>query len=248
MRKRFGAYLIAMGLTGAFGIAVAAAQTADAANERLLSVSGEGIVKGAPDIALITLGVVSEASAAREALAANSQSMDRILAALKEGGIEPRDLQTSGFSVEPIYSQPPRDFDNSQPFEPEIIGYRVRTNLTLRIRDLQKVGVLLDQVVTLGANSISGPTFAVDDPKPLEDEARRAAVADAVRKSKLFAEAASITLGPIFRIDEGYVQPPQPLAAGAMMRMEAASDMAVPIEGGELTFHAQVTVSWRLAD
>ena len=85
---------------------------------RLLSVSGEGIVQGAPDIALITLGVVSEAKAAGEALAANSQSMDRILTALKQGGIEPRDLQTSGFSVEPIYSQPPRDYDRSQPFAP----------------------------------------------------------------------------------------------------------------------------------
>ena len=248
MGKRFGAFLIAAGLTGMFGVAVAVAQTTDAAHERLLSVSGEGIVKGAPDIALITLGVVSEASAAREALAANSQSMDRILTALKEGGIEPRDLQTSGFSVEPIYSQPPRDFDNAQPFEPEIIGYRVRNNLTLRIRDLQNVGALLDEVVTLGANSISGPTFTVDDPTPLEDEARRAAVADALRKSRLFAEAAGIALGPIFRIEEGYTQPPQPLAADAMMMRLEAAPSAVPIEGGELTFQAQVTVSWRLAD
>ena len=79
-------------------------------------------------------------------------------------------------------------------------------------------------------------------------EARRAAIADALRKSKLYAEAADIALGPIFRIEEGYAQPPQPLAAGAMMRMEAAADMPVPIEGGELTFQAQVAVSWRLAD
>ena len=247
MGQRFGGVLIVAAFAGLFGIAAAAAQTGDAPRERLLTVSGEGIVKGAPDIALITLGVVSEASAAREALDANSQSMNRILTALKEGGIEARDLQTSGFSVEPIYSQPPQDFDNSQPFEPEIIGYRVRNNLTLRIRDLQKVGALLDQVVTLGANSISGPTFTVDDPKPLEDEARRAAIADALRKSTLYAEAADIALGPIFRIEEGYAQPPQPLAAGAMMRMEAAAS-PVPIEGGELTFEVTVTVSWRLAD
>lgn len=248
MRKGLGAFLIAIGLNCAFGVAVAGAQTVTTTNERLLSVSGEGIVKGAPDIALITLGVVSEASAAREALAANSQSMERIINALKEAGIEPRDLQTSGFGVEPVYSQPPRDYDSSEPFQPEIVGYRVRNNVTLRIRDLSKVGVLLDQAVTLGANSISGPDFTVDDPKPLQDEARRAAVADALRKSELFAQAASITLGPIFRIDEGYAQPPQPIVAGAMMRMEAAVPSAVPIEGGELTFQAQVTVSWRLAD
>jgi uncharacterized protein YggE len=247
MRIGIGAAVIAAALAGLLGGTPALAQPQDSSNQRLLSVSGEGIVHGAPDIALITLGVVSEAATARESLAANNQSMERILTALKQSGIESRDLQTSGFSVEPIYSQPPRDFDNSQPFVAEIVGYRVRNNIDLRIRDLSKVGSLLDQVVTLGANSISGPSFTVDDPKPLQDEARREAVADALRKGKLLADAAGIQLGQVFRIDEGYAQPPQPLAAGAMMRMEAAPS-SVPIEGGELTFQAQVSVSWKLAD
>jgi uncharacterized protein YggE len=245
MRTRFGALLMAAAVAGLFGGAMAGAQAQDTAHERLLTVSGEGTVRAAPDMALITLGVVSEAEAAREALSANSQSMNRILDALKASGMEPRDLQTSGFSVEPIYSQPPADQDASAPFEPEIVGYRVRNNLTLRIRDLSRVGALLDQVVTLGANSISGPTFTLDDPTPIEDEARRAAIGDALRKSKLYAEAADIVLGPIFRIEEGYIQPPQPLAGDMMMRMEAAPS-PVPIEGGELTFQAQVSVSWRL--
>lgn len=246
MRSRLGVGAMLATLAVLFGSA-AGAQPQDAPSERLLTVTGEGNVHGAPDIALITLGVVSEASAARDALSANSQSMNRILAALKEDGSELRDLQTSGFSVEPIYSQPPADQNASEPFQAQIVGYRVRNNLTLRIRDLQKVGTLLDKVVTLGANSISGPTFTVDNPTPLEDEARRAAVAEALRKGKLYAAAAGITLGPIFRIDEGYVQPPQPIAPGAMMRMDAAPS-SVPIEGGELTFQVTVTVSWRLAD
>src|SRR5882672_1577857 len=161
MRLRFGALLIAAAVAGVLVSAVAEAQTSVAADERLLTVSGEGSVEGTPDIALITLGVVSEAPAARGALSANSQSMNRILGALKDGGIEPRDLQTSGFSVEPVYSQPPADHDTSAQFEPEIVGYRVRNNVTLRIRDLKRVGPLLDEVVTLGANSITGPSFTV---------------------------------------------------------------------------------------
>ena len=116
---------------------------------------------------------------------------------MKASGIEGRDLQTSGFSVEPVYSQPPANNDSGQPFEPKIIGYRVSNNLTLRIRALQKVGALLDQAVTLGANSISGPTFTVDDPTMLQDKARSAAVADALRKGKLYAAAADIIRGPI---------------------------------------------------
>jgi uncharacterized protein YggE len=247
MRRQFAVFLMAMAVAGLLG-AVAHAQTLQVEpRERLLSVSGEGTVRARPDMALITLGVVSEAESARQALSANSDSMTGIISALKDEGMESRDLQTSGFSVEPIYSQPPPNYDGSEPFEPEIVGYRVRNNLTLRIRDLERVGALLDQVVTLGANSISGPTFTLADPTPLEDQARRAAVRDALRKGALYAEAAGLTLGPVFRIEEGYVQPPQPFQ-GAAMRMEMAADASVPIEGGELTVEAQVSVSWQIAD
>jgi uncharacterized protein len=214
--------------------------------ERLLSVTGDGKITAAPDVALVTLGVVNQAPAASDALAANSKSMNRVVSALKEGGIESRDLQTSGFSVEPVMSQRPANADPSKPFTPEIVGYRVSNNLTVRIRDLKRVGAILDQVVTLGANSISGPDFTVADPAPLEDKAREAAVKDALRKGALYAEAADVRLGPIFRIEESSTQPPQPFAAGTMMRMEAAPP--TPIEGGELTFEAEVSVSWTLPD
>jgi len=215
--------------------------------ERLLSVTGEGTVRAEPDMALVTLGVVSEAASAREALAENSASMSRIVGELRAAGAESRDSQTSGFSVEPVYSEPPRGDDGSRAFRPEIVGYRVRNELTLRIREMTRVGELLDQVVTLGANSISGPVFTVAAPTPLEDQARRAAIRDALRKGELYAEAARLTLGPIFRIEEGYLSPPQTIQAAPMMRMEA-SDASVPIEGGELAFRAQVSVSWRLGD
>ena len=217
-----------------------------AAEPRLLSVSGEGVAHAAPDIALITLGVVSEAASARDALDENTQTMTGIIAALKDEDLEDRDLQTSGFSVEPIFSQPPRNYDHSTPFRPEILGYRVRNNVNVRIRDLERVGAILDLVVTLGANSITGPSCTVADPTPLEDEARRAAVADALRKAVLYAEAAGVALGPIQSISEGYASAPQPMQA-ATMRLEAA-DSSVPIEGGELTFEVQVSVSWVLED
>jgi uncharacterized protein len=245
MKMRLGAILIAAALAIMSGVNANAQVSAE--HERLITVTGEGTVEGAPDMALITLGVVSEARTAAEALSGNSQSMNRILDALKQAGIEPRDLQTSGFSVDPVYSQPPQGQDPSVQFRPEIVGYRVQNNLTLRIRDLTRVGALLDQVVTLGANSISGPTFTVDDPTALQDKARIAAIADALRKGKLYAGAAGIALGSIFRIDENYTSPPQPYASAPMLRMEAAQS-DVPIEGGALTFKMQVAVSWRIAD
>lgn len=244
MRRHASLLVFALALL--FPAAGAQAQLVTAPEPRLLSVAGEGIVYGRPDLALITLGVVSEARTAGEALAANSQSMGGIINELKASGIDARDLQTANFSVEPIYSQPPQLQESTEPFRPEIIGYRVRNDLVLRIRDLTRVGAILDQVVTLGANSVSGPTFTVADPAPLEDQARQLAVRDALRKASLYAGAASIQLGPIHRIDESYMQPPQPLQGG-MMRMEAA-DASVPIESGELEFRAQVSISWTIAD
>ncbi len=249
MRLEIRAIVLATVISLPLGMSLAAAQNAEPqGRERLLSVTGDGTVRAAPDMALITLGVVSEAAAASDALQANSQSMNGIVAALKASGMESRDLQTSGFSVEPVYSQPPRNYDGSTPFKPEIVGYRVSNNLTLRIRALDRVGALLDQVVTLGANSISGPTFTVEDTAPFEDQARQAAIRDALRKSTLYAQAASVALGPIFRIDDGYVSPPQPMAPNVMMRLDGAAASPPPIEAGELTFDAHVSVSWLLAD
>jgi uncharacterized protein YggE len=248
--NRYRAGLFAASLLA--GIAAAGPSVAQAptigTGEGQLSIVGEGIVRGRPDMALITLGVVSEAETAREALSENSTSMTGILEALREAGMQSRDLQTSGFAVDPIYSQPPPDFDGSQPFDPKIVGYRVRNDLTLRIRALDQVGTLLDKVVTLGANSISGPTFGVADPAPLEDQARRAAMRDALRKGALYAQAANVTLGPIVRIEENVYQAPPPLPMAAMAREAAADAPPPPIEGGELTFQAQVSVSWRLGD
>jgi uncharacterized protein len=247
MRLEFRALVIAAALVLPLEMSPAMAQGAAPLAERLLSVAGDGMVRAAPDMAMITLGVVSEAPAASDALKANSESMNRIVAALKDGGMESRDLQTSGFSVDPVYSQPPRNYDGSEPFKPEIVGYRVSNNLTLRIRALDRVGAILDQAVTLGANSISGPTFTVEDPKPLQDQARREAMKDALSKGALYAEAAGVKLGPIFRIDDGYASPPQPMAPGTMLRMEAAASPP-PIEAGELSFEAHVSVSWQIKD
>ncbi len=246
LHDRIRLILITLSLSGLLGSS-ALAQPVDPPSEgqRRLSVTGEGTVRGRPDMAVITMGVVSEAPNAREALARNTEAMTRILDALRAEGVESRDLQTANFSVEPRYSQPPRDWNGSDPFEPKIIGYAVRNELTLRVRQLERVGGLLDLVITLGANTVSGPTFTVADPSELEDQARRAAMRDAIRKGELYSQAAEVELGPIARIEETVAQWPQPVPMAAMAR-ESAADAAVPIEGGELSFQAHVSVSWEI--
>lgn len=210
-----------------------------------LSLTGEGTIRAKPDMATLSLGVVAEAATARDALAENTARMAEIIAALRAEGIESRDLQTADFSIDPRYSEPPRTPDG-QPFTPKIVGYSVRNTLTVRIRDLERTGALLDKAVTLGANSIFGPNFTVADPSALEDSARKAAMRDARRKAELYAEAAGVRLAGILRIDEAGDFSPPPMPMVRQMKAEAF-DAAVPIESGELAMSARVSVSWEIA-
>ena len=231
----------ALGLAG-----LASVGTATAQNEpvpRLLSLTGEGEVTATPDMAVLSLGVVSEDRTARQALTANTRAMTALVEAMKTAGVEPRDLQTAGFNVNPKYSHPRPTLSGEQP-APQIVGYSVRNTLTVRIRDLGGAGEILDQAVSLGSNAISGLTFTVAEPKPLQNAARKAAMADALEKAELYAQAAGVSLGPIQTITEaGGFRPPQPMA---MARAEAA--FAVPIEAGEITYRAQVSVVWEIGE
>ena len=226
----------------------AAAQDAQDEAARRIVVVGTGEATAAPDMAVMELGVVTEAPTAAEALRANTEAMRRVLEGFRAEGVEPRDLQTSSFFVEPRYNYPqPQPIEQGEPRPPEIIGYAVRNSVTVRIRDLARTGALLDKAVTLGANSISGPNLTIGERGAIEAEARRDAVRAARDKAELYAEAAGVALGPVMRIEDVEFMPPEPMPMARAMKAEAM-DSSVPIEGGELTFRAQVRVVWGLGD
>src|SRR5688500_6401173 len=158
---------------------------------------GTGEVRAKPDIAFITIGVTRRADTARETLTQNNVAMMEIMDHLKQAGIEPKDIQTSNFSVNPAYQH-----DNQGQHPPKIIGYDVSNQVTVTMRKLGDIGTILDDVVSKGSNQIYGIAFSIADPQPLLDEARRLAIADAMRKSRLYAESAGIALGPIVSILE----------------------------------------------
>jgi uncharacterized protein YggE len=116
--------------------------------------------------------------------------------------------------------------------------------VTIRARDLDRLGALLDAVVTTGANQLNSLTFGLSDPQPATDEARKRAVADARARAALYAEAAGVALGPILSITEGGgYQPPQP-----MYRRELAMDAGVPVAGGEVSVSASVTITYAIGE
>jgi len=224
--------------------ATAQAQNATAETPGLVSVTGEGTAHLAPDMALVTLTVLRQEKTARAALDVNTAAMNDVLAALQQEGIESRDLQTSRFSIDPrlVY---PRGDDN-RPTEPQITGYRVSNTVTARVRDLSKLGAILDKAVTLGVNQGGQIQFTNDDPSAALTEARQEAVRDAMAKARTLTEAAGVELGRITTISEQQRgATPVPLIRTEMMRAGAA-DASVPVAAGENQYRVTVNVSFEL--
>ncbi len=214
----------------------AAAETVPAT----IAVTGEGKVDMAPDMAMLSLGVMTQADTAAAALKANSDGLSGALDRLKAAGIEDRDIQTSGLSL-----QPNIDYSSSGR-EPQVRGYTASNMLMVRLRDLSVLGQTLDAVVTEGANTLNGLSFGLQDPDEATDEARRRAVADAAHKAALYAEAASVTLGRIVTISEqGNYGGPQPMMmAEARFAKDAGS---VPVASGEISIGATISVVYEIA-
>lgn len=210
-----------------------------------ITIEGRGEVMATPDMAQINSGVTTQGATAREALDANTAAMADLIAELKAAGIEPRDIQTSGFSVNPNYVYTDERDANGYSLPPKINGYQVSNTVTVTVRKLDTLGSILDKSVTVGANTINGVSFSVADPSELYDEARKAAFADARAKAELYATAAGSTLEDILSISEGQgFNDPQPYPMYA--RADMAASAPVPVQAGELAFAINVSVQWEL--
>lgn len=225
-------------------IAVPFAALADETPRPRIMVTGEGEAAIAPDTAVLSLVVMEEKPTAREALTANNESMARVLDGMKKAGIADRDLQTSGFNIEPRYVYPENKDGKQQPEAPKIVGYAVSNSLSVRVRDLKKVGEILDQSVSLGVNQGGNLVFTNDKPDAILEEARKKAVASAISKAKTLSTAAGVELGKIVQISEQSRNPrPMPMAQSKMMAMAADS---VPVAAGENTYNVTVDVTFEL--
>lgn len=206
-------------------------------SERTVSVSARGHVNAVPDRASIATGVVAEADTAKAALAASNAAMTNLIDGLKALGIAPKDIHTSGFSVNPRYTQA----KDGRPAT--IAGYQVSNQVRILVRDLSALGQVMDTAVSLGANQMGGIEFHVGEAETLKDEARRQAIANALRRAKLFAAAAGAEVGEVIAIAEDMAAPsPRPM----LMTRAAMAPGAVPIERGEQTLEVTVNVTWAL--
>lgn len=210
--------------------------------EPVIVVSGQGDAAIAPDLAIVSLSVAETRKTAREALDVANAAMGAVIDALKKDGIAARDLQTSGLSIQAQYSYPQND--DGTPRLPVLTGYMVSNTLTVRIRDIAKVGGVIDQAVTLGVNQGGDIRFTNENPVGTVATARAAAVKDAIEKARTLADAAGVKLGRILEITEASAPgDPRP-----MMRMQMAKEAsdAVPVEAGENSYSVSVNVTFAI--
>lgn len=205
--------------------------------QRQITVTGEGSISAAPDLAWVNVGVSHRADTAAEAVGLMSAGMAAVMAKLTEEGVAAADIQTGQLSLYPNYDD--RSYDSA----PQVTGYTATIAVDVRVRDLDRVGAILDAVVADGANTFGGIRFDLADSSAAFADARRDAVADGRAKAELYAEAAGVTLGDLVTLSENNFFAMPVMAAP---RVEAAD--SVPIAAGEVSFAASVVMVYEIAD
>lgn len=208
--------------------------------ERTIVTTGFGTVETVPDMASIDLSVTHQAATAADALRMTSEAMRAVIARLEGLGIAPRDMQTQGLSLQPLWTRQISGDDAP----PKITGFVARNGLMIRVRALDGLGQVLDTVVQDGANTFNGLQFSVQDPSEAVAAARADAVRDAMAKAQQLADAAGVMLGPVQSISETGIR------GGPVMMEMASARMAsdVPIASGEVSLSAQVSMVFAISD
>jgi uncharacterized protein YggE len=203
----------------------------------LLSVSAQAEVRRAPDIATLSTGVVTQAADANAAMRANAGRMEQVIAAIRDAGIEGRDIQTGGIHLNPQYR-----YAEDRP--PAITGYQASNTVNITVRDIARLGKILDALVATGANQVNGPAFDVESRDQALDEARRKAVEKARARAAMYAESLGLRVRRIVSISEGArIDVPVPMAR---MRMESAMAADTPVSPGENVLGVNLDIVFEL--
>ena len=216
-----------------------ATAVADSIQEKIISVTGEGKVMAVPDICILTLGIEAENKEVVGAQGMASDAMNDVIATLKKNGVLEKDIQTSKYSIYPV-----RKEKNTWWGGGKIVAYRVRNVANVKIRDVNKIGKIIDDAAKAGGDliRIGEIRFNIDDPKPYYREARRKAVNDAIEKAEQLAELSGVKLGRPISISE---------RGGLVSSVERATysrGAAPPISPGEMEIKLTVNITYEIKE
>lgn len=204
-----------------------------------LSAFGESTV--APDKATITLGVQTDAPTAEQAVRDNATKMTRVIEALKRGGLSDREIQTSSLNLNPQYV-----YQENLP--PRLTGYQASNQVIVTVRDLNRLGQVVDATVNAGATNIGGISFGIEDSTEAENQARLRAVENLRAKADVYAKAMGYRVVRLVTLNEGssYAPPPAP-PMPMMMRAESAKFDSTPVSPGEIKARVDISATYELS-
>ena len=250
--KKFSIFLslFLLSLTGFFTISIAnkvkeskyIGQEVESKNT--ITVSDTGIVYAAPDLVLVNFSVATEAKTVEQSMAENAEKMNGIIDSMKQEGVEDKDLKTTNFSIYPLY-----EYDRSSSIWPEgkriLAGYEVSQTLEVKIRDLEKVSVFMQNAVDSGANQVGSLQFTVDDQDSFKKDAREEAIGKAKLKAQELAEQLGASLGRIIDFSEGESSPVFRYST-ADMEVGMGGGGVPEIEAGENKIEITVSITYEI--
>lgn len=202
---------------------------------QLLTVTGDGEARIAPDLATVRVGIQAQAKTAQDAQAQANATMQKIIAATSKAGIDRKEIQTGTLSLYPVFSEQ----KPGQATAPTIVAYHAQNTLTVRVVDLTKTGGVVDASVAAGANEIQGIEFSLQDDTAAKQDAIKNAVKAARAKADAMASALGVKLGGIYEVSEGGAQVvPMPMARMAM------ADTNTPVAPGQVAVTATITIRY----
>lgn len=207
-------------------------------------VSGDGKAAAIPDILVLGTGVESQAKSVGEAQSMAREAMNRVRAAISAQGIDNKDIKSISYSIQPVYQY------NQKENKQDLIGYRVSDRISVKIRNIQNAGKVIDSSAEAGGNAIRIDSigFTLDDPTPFKTQARENAVKDAMAKAKQMADLTGVKLGRAIYITEtGSAQPPpRPVGLPLMAKADSGTMAATEISPGETEIQVQVQIAFSI--
>ncbi|HET9446503.1 MAG TPA: SIMPL domain-containing protein [Steroidobacteraceae bacterium] len=224
----------------AVALLAATAQAQQAEHPRTIGVSGQGQVSAEPDRATVTLAVESRKPKLDDARAEVARTVDAVLKLTRELKVDPKLVHATRINVQPEYNW------QAQNNERNLIGYYVSRQVEVELRDLEKLGQLLERAIDLGVNQVGDPRLDSSKRAQLVREALAKAVDDARQNAEVVARAAGAKLGNARTIQANteFMPPPMPMVRGIAMEAKAAG--AAPYQSGDMTFDATVSVQYDL--
>ena len=226
------------GGAGTAGTAQSAApQLAVASSEAGIWVTGTGEMNLSPDIALVRLGVETTSPSVKDARDEAARAMDAVVTAVKNNGLADEDIQTTSFNIWPQYDRQEVMTNGVRSSVRVLSGYTVSNDAVIKVRDLDTVGTIIDDVVDAGGDAarINGIDFSIEDPGAYTTELREDAVNAALENAKHFASLTGVTLGKLVYVTEVSDSPiVQPIAEIRAFAMAAPAAPATGISGGSL--------------